>query len=448
MAKSYLTEAKTTGLINKWNKRISLVESVQKTPLTLEKKAALATTLENTKHLLEATQSRDIGQYKRFALDLVGAVVPNLISYDLVSVQAIDNRVGMVNYIKYLYGSNKGTTVAGTEFASSLNLGKSDPNYTTDLVDVEILGNSGETTYEVSLQWSPVTPGSVNINTGDVLITDDGAGKLTAESGLTSGEINYQTGLVKFTLESSATQDVAASYSYNNEYVVSPNIPEINLKIESLPVIAKARRLKALYGFEASFELQKEYGQDIETLLASQAAAEIAHEIDIELTNDLYRMANAGAEVVWSKTAPTGVSQSDHYLSFQTSMTQASNTIYGATRRVRANFMVCGLNVATVVESMRTFTPSGVTNMNGPYYLGTIGNIKIYVNPEFDPNVYVMGYKGDDLLQTGYIYAPYMPITRSDMVMLEDMAGRIGWATMYAKRMVNDKMYIRGRITD
>lgn len=122
------------------------------------------------------------------------------------------------------------------------------------------------------------------------------------------------------------------------------------------------------------------------------------------------------------------------------------NIVYQSTRKIKPNFMVCGLNVASVIEVMRNFSPSGQQAI-GPYFMGTLGNIKVYVSPEYNPDEYVMGYKGSSFMDAGMFYCPYMPIISTDLLMTDDFAGRKGWATMYAKKMVNNKMYIRGKIT-
>ncbi len=450
----YLLEAKTKVLTEKWSKRISLVESTQgNKPMGLDRKAALAKVLENTQQFLKSTvvegvQSSDIGQYKRFALDLVTTMIPNLIAYDLVSVQPIENRVGMINYIKYVYGTAKGATAAGQEYASALNFGTKDPNYTTKNVLDEAQISIDAVAVEFNLAWKPVLPGTVTIKHGDIVITDNGQNVLTAVAGLAAnGTIDYATGAVAYTLSVADDTPAVATYQYNNEYIPAANIPDITLKIVSLPIVAETRRLKAYYAFEAAFELQKEYGHDMQELLNAQAAADIAHEIDIEICNDLYRLANAGNELTWSKAQPMGVSLIDHYDSLLATFNEGSNAIHQATKRVHANFVVVGTAVAAVLESTRNFVSANATNVNGPYYAGTIGRFKAYVNPEFGQNEFVMGYKGDNLLHSGYVYAPYMPILTTDLVQLEDMAGRKGWATMYGKRMLNDKMFIKGRIT-
>lgn len=111
------------------------------------------------------------------------------------------------------------------------------------------------------------------------------------------------------------------------------------------------------------------------------------------------------------------------------------------------NFVVCGLGVATVIETMRNFTPSGVTAV-GPHFLGTLGNYKVFVNPDYRENEFVLGYKGSTMFDAGAFYCPYMPVSSTDLIMDANFRGQRGYATMYGKCLLNDKMYIKGYITD
>lgn len=455
MATPSLMTAKNAMLVNKWKTRINLSEGIQKKnskkPFTLEQKVALAVTLENTDQrlkLIESTNPSAIGQYKRYALDIVNAVVPNLIAYDLCSVQPIDNRVGMINYILYEYGRAKGQAQEGQMFASSLNMGQSDPNYTANSIDLEVLAESGQATITTNVQWTPVVPGSffVTAEGGTKVGQDDGNGNITG-TGITSGTINYATGEVTVTFDAAPSDEPSASYRYNNEDAPIKNVPEVNLRISSLPVIAQSRKMKAVYAFDAAYELEKEYGQNIDTLLATEVAGEISHEIDMELANDMYKMAGAGVDLTWSKTQPVGVNNIDHYDSFYTKLIEGANVVFGATRKVQPNFMICGLGVSSVVQVMRNFTPSNAIAI-GPHFIGTLGALRVYVSPDFGANDFVLGYKGTSFMDAGMFYCPYMPIVSTDLLMTDDFAGRKGWATMYAKKMVNNKMYLRGHITD
>lgn len=451
---------KTKYLIAKWSKRIGMVEKAQGKPLNFEKRAALANSLESTAQRIiakEATNPGSIGQYKRYALDIITATVPNLIAFDLYAVQAMDNRIGMINYMDYIYSKDKGQTKAGTMFASSINMGRSDMNYSSDLVKDELVAsNGGDAHIQVVLPWWPVIVSTFSIESADgttVIGIADGNGTITG-TGITSGTIKPD-GTLDVTLASAPTQDVVVSYRYNNEDVRSDgpvsagftNVPEVELKINSLPVEAKARTLRSYWAFDAAYELQKEYGQDIETLLATQVTGELAHEIDNELTLDLLSFANAGTPLTWSKSITGNISLVDHYDSFNAKLVEGSNQIFDATRKVKANFIVCGLGVASVIEIMRNFTASGITAV-GPHFLGTLGNLKVFVNPDYPSNEFVLGYKGSNMFDAGAFYCPYMPVSSTDLIMDANFRGQRGWATMYGKKLLNSKMYLKGAITD
>lgn len=433
---------KTKYLIEKWKKRIDMVEKAQGSAMTFEKRAALANSLESTHdriRAMEATNPGSIGAYKRYALDIVTATVPNLIAFDVMAVQAMDNRIGMINYLDYQYSKTKGQTPAGTMFASSINMGKSDMNYSSDLVQNEAVGTGDGSTKVFQLAWTPVIPDSVTVTVNGAANTNF---TVTPEGALT------------FATAPASSSAIVATYAFNNEDVRSDgpvaagftNVPEVELKINSLPVEAHARTLRSFWAFDAQYELQKEYGQDIETLLATQVTGELAHEIDNELTLDLLRFAGAGTPLTWSKTLTPGISLVDHYDSFNAALVEGSNVIFDATRRVKANFMICGLGVSSVVEVMRGFTASGITAV-GPHFLGTLGNLKVYVNPDYPSDEFVLGYKGNTMFDAGAFYCPYMPVSSTDLIMDANFRGQRGWCTMYGKKLLNNKMYIRGKIT-
>ena len=420
--------------------RIAIAESARKAAgkagMTYEQKLATAVTLDNTQRQLKvmeslnyggATQPSSIGQYKRFALDMVATLVPSLIAPEVVSVQAIDNKVGMINILEYQYGSNKGSAKAGETFASPLGYQGMNPYYTTASVDGEDL-IAGDSNF---LQYTPVKPGTLRVVKADGTLDDT----VTLKDAFT-GE-----------LDGTVTAGSKAYYLYDNE-TVPVTAPQIKLDIKSLPIETKARKLSAIWAFDAQYELSKEYGQDLQQLLATQAVAEIEQEIDNEITLDLYRIANAGPEVSWSKVQPVGVSVIDHYDSFWNKIVEGSNEIYGATRRARANFMICGLGVDAVLKTMRNFVASEDLTAIGPHFVGTLGGqIKVYVNPNYDPNTFVLGYKGPNMLDAGYVYCPYMPIMTTGMVSLADDFGtREGWATQYGKKAINPRLYVKGRI--
>lgn len=271
--------------MRKFAGRINMAESVQKKvgkTMGLDKKIALATMLENTNSLLEATNSQNIPS-KTFFLDMITAVVPNLIASDIVSVQALDSKAGIISYLKYNYGTSKGRTAAGTTFNTSLNTGYSDASYTSRNVDEEFIAGS-------NLDFSPIIVGTFTATTEDGKVITESA-KVTngvvdlvcAGDESITGKLNYATGAITLT---GTTGDVFASYEYDNETVPFADhgsesyhnvIPEITMDLAQLPIYAKSRKLAAYWGFDAAYDLKKQYGTEINDLISVQAAGEIAH---------------------------------------------------------------------------------------------------------------------------------------------------------------------------
>lgn len=458
LSEKFLSTPQVKRAASLHGKRIQIAESIRtkagKAPLSLETKAALATCLENTRQICEATQSSHIPS-KTFFMDMVASVIPNTIAPEIVSVQAMDSKAGMVSYLRFVYGDNKGATQAGTMFNNSLYKGTSDPYYSSRQIANESIA-FGTTDTAAELDFYPIIPDTFEalINGVTVALDKSVVGKVTftleSPDGGTpvTATLNLANGHIDVTGTVSEEVTVDFNYEYDNE-TAPVKVPQINLELAQIPMVAKSRKLAAYWGFDAAFDLKKQYGEDVTALMATQAAAEIAHEIDTEIVLDLYAKAGAGAELVWSRTSPVGVQLIDHYDSFYATLTAGKNIIFGATQRYNPNFICCGLNVASVIEVMRNFDGAGAGNGVGPHFIGTLGGTyKIYVVPAMDPDTFVMGFKGNNFLETGYVYAPYMPVLSTDLLTTADMVGQQGYATSYAKKMVNAKLYLKGRIVD
>ena len=250
---------------------IRAAESVQKAQgktLNLEKKVALATTLANTKMICEATNSSNIPS-KTYFMDMLTAVVPNLIAPDIVSTQALESKAGMISYLRFTYGSDKSPVSAGQMFNNSLYTGRSEATYSSREIVEEPIADGA------NLDYVPVLPGTVTITDSSVgTCVDDGTGILKdVTTGTQVGTINYATGAVSLT----GATDATASYEYNNEQVPDLKVPEINMSLAQIPIFAKSRKLAAYWGFDAAYDLRQQYGTEILDVMSAQAAGEIAH---------------------------------------------------------------------------------------------------------------------------------------------------------------------------
>lgn len=471
-ASAYILEG--SAKVKKWGKTLTEVNKqlakASKPVLNMEGQTALAKLLENTQNrinyeLRESTQNTMVGPYKKYAMDIIAGMVPNLIAMDVVSVQPLENKQGIINYVEFQAGSDKagyardgqtlvevkkgdlisstyeyqgaGTSEGYTDY--SAGRGSAEPVVTT------LVADGGK----YFVPWTPLWTDEAAIAATQFKVstdvyTIDADGKVYKNDALDAdSSIDITTG--ELVLDG-VSDDVTAEYFFNNEYA-PVMVPEIDLAIKSELVLAKSRKLKALWSFDAQYELQKDYGQDIGALLAAQAAGEIAHEIDTEICLDL--TFGAGSTVsAWDAATPYGVSQAQHFESFKTALNRASRQIYQKTKRALGNFVICGTNVATVIESTPSFVANSLGNTVGPYLLGTWGAYKVYVNPFLPTNQFVVGFKGDNLFEAGYVYAPYLPVATTQMLMLADFQGQQGWATSYGKKMLQNKFYCAGSITN
>lgn len=440
----------------KWAKELNAVNAAFDNKLDYVRQMSTAMLLESTnnhierfKAMNEGTQVGDVGFFQKYAINLLSAAIPNLIAPDIVSMQPMANRVGEMRYLKVLYGSDKGAVKSGDTMFSAFRGGNGETGYTSDTIEGEVIEptlDTAKTKATFNLNWLPVVPGRVKLVVKDTIeITDDGKGALKGTGGVT-GTINYNSGAVTLTLTEALTDSdmVEATYVYDN--INTPvKAPEVFFKIASTPIVAKSRKLKATYSLDSAFDLTKDYGMQINNEIVTYTAAQIKHEIDGEIMNDLLRVASADA-TTWNSTVRDGISMRDHNESFNNKIVEASNNIFNATLLASGSFMVVGMGASNIVETLPRFKPSGVVKPVGPHLVGYLGSMPVYKNPFYPTDAYLVGWRGTGLFDAGYLYCPYMPIMSTQLIMDSTFEGQRGFATSYGKKVVNGNMYSRGKI--
>jgi len=158
--------------------------------------------------------------------------------------------------------------------------------------------------------------------------------------------------------------------------------------------------------------------------------------------------------VTWPLAPGVGLSWTEHKLSFVDILIRGSNNIFQLTRRGQPNWVVCGLEVSSVIESLPGFKASdAMQSPNGVIFAGTLaGRWRIYKDPYNIDNTatqqnLLIGYKGATFLDAGYVYAPYIPFYTTPSVVLDDFIVRKGMATQWGKRKINGRFYCRGTVT-
>jgi len=246
-----------------------------------------------------------------------------------------------------------------------------------------------------------------------------------------------------------------------------PTIPQIDFKLSADQVTASGRKLKASWTPELAQDLAAYQNIDAEIELTQVLAETIALEIDREILGDLLYNAT-GANYYWSrapgkfldKTTGNTVSgasftgtKREWYESLIELCIDAANTIHRKTLRGAANFVVTSPDVATILEASVLYKP--VLSMDSKETMFTVGTEKVgtlnnrftvYKDPYFPRNKILLGYKGSTFLETGYVYAPYVPLIITPTIYRpDDFTPTKGVMTRYAKKLVRSDFY--GTIT-
>ena len=241
------------------------------------------------------------------------------------------------------------------------------------------------------------------------------------------------------------------------------SIPEINVQLRSETIAAKTRKLKAQWTPEFAQDLNAYQNLDAEAELTSMLSEYISLEIDLEILDMLIENApitefwsakvgnqiNAGNTAFVNNVSGVYYTQMTWFQTLGIKLQKVSNTIHQRTLRGGANFMVVSPTVATILESIPGFaadTDGAADTMKYAFGVQKIGQLnsryKVYKNPYMTENVILMGFRGSQFLETGAVYAPYVPLIMTPLVYDPNtFTPRKGIMTRYAKKMVRPEFY-------
>ena len=259
-------------------------------------------------------------------------------------------------------------------------------------------------------------------------------------------------------------EDASGAGYANAESDTTLAIPQIDVKMKSEAIVAKTRKLKAQWTPEFAQDLNAYQALDAEAELTSIMSEYISLEIDLELLDMLIQDASA-ADEYWNAQNNQGLnsgktgyddlnfynSQGQWFQTLGTKMQKVSNKIHQKTLRGGANFCVISPTVATVIESIPGFASNsdGDASKNkfafGIQKMGQMNSrYDVYKNPYMTENVILMGYRGNQFLETGAVFAPYIPLIMTPLVYDPDtFTPRKGLLTRYAKKMIRPEFYGR-----
>ena len=262
-------------------------------------------------------------------------------------------------------------------------------------------------------------------------------------------------------------EDAANAGYPNNDSTTAINIPEINVQMRSEAIVAKTRKLKAQWTPEFSQDLNAFHSLDAEAELTSILSEYISLEIDLEILDMLIQNVPTNQQEFWSAKVGNAVvngavvsntsgvyyTQMSWFQTLGIKLQKISNIIHQRTLRGGANFIVVSPTVATVLESIPGFaadTDGDSARMTYAFGVQKIGSLnsryKVYKNPYMLENVILMGFRGNQFLESGAVYAPYVPLIMTPLVYDPNtFTPRKGIMTRYAKKMVRPEFY--GKVT-
>ena len=306
------------------------------------------------------------------------------------------------------------------------------------------------------------------ITSGDLIIVVTGTDVADAASNF--GNVNTASFAIDDAFDDAAALGAVQGES-NWGLEGEANIPEIDIKVDSIAVTAKTKKLKAKWTPELAQDLNAYHNLDAEVELTSILSEHIALELDQEILEDLVKGATAG-KLYWSRLpgkfvnreTGTGISGSsfpdftgnvsEWYETLVETINDVSAAIHRKTLRGGANFIVVSPEVANLLEFTAGFRGS-VTHDDDRGQVGAVrvGSLSkkfdVYVDPYFPRNVVLCGRKGSSFLESGYVYAPYVPLQMTPTIFgTEDFVPRKGVMTRYAKKMVRPDMYGLVIVTD
>jgi hypothetical protein len=316
--------------------------------------------------------------------------------------------------------------------------------------------NYGETT---TTTWSAAGTGNggsfFNIcsPTGIIYLEVD----LTSPASFGSNSLDGYTGTT-FSSTTAANSAFRALYRRYQELEFEDKIGEVSFELDSVTVSVTERKLRAQWSPELAQDVAAFHNIDAEAELTALLSEQVAAEIDREILRDLRK--GAAWNLRWdyngwkriSSTNSTPYTQKDWNQTLITAINQISAQIHKSTLRGGANWIVVSSEVSAIFDDLEYFHVSNAAPEQDQYNMGIervgtlAGRYQVYRDPYFPANQVLMGHKGTSLLDTGYVYAPYVPLQLTPtMYNPFNFTPIKGIMTRYAKKMVNNRFY--GRIT-
>jgi len=462
-------------------------------------------------------------QWAGVALPLVRKVFGQIAAKEFVSVQPMNLPSGLVFYLDFQYGTTKSPFTAGNSMYGTTDpagtfgntnagglYGAGRYSYSTQTTESTIspvtqqsaswddanydggLSSSGTffgATPAYTLLFVPTSSIDANFDTEAIrsfqifsesvnvtaypqftkLTTQSGSGDTCVQFLINADDVTvngFFDGGISYSLQPTDAdrgdfEDGNTNLNGNNANPIT--IPQVNVQMSSEAIVAKTKKLKAVWTPEFAQDLNAYHSLDAEAELTSIMSEYISLEIDLEIMDMLIESANAGTEV-WSAINNQSIaqdangtetnlgfynSQGQWFQTLGTKIQKLSNIIHQKTLRGGASFLVCSPTIGTILESIPGFAAASdgdaakASYAFGVQKVGQLnGRYQVYKNPYMTENQILLGYRGSQFLEAGAVFAPYIPLIMTPMVYDPNtFTPRKGLLTRYAKKMLRPEYY-------
>lgn len=331
-----------------------------------------------------------VQNYDPVMFSLIRRSAPRLISYDIMGVQPMTGPTSTVFYMRSRYGDMKGKEALFGE----ANTGFS----TINTPDPNVLGDAGT-------------------NVGDAP-----TGKVET--------YNYAAAMKLSQAEALGSKN-------------SQDWAEMAISIDKTSIEAKSRKLKAEYTHEFAQDLKAIHGLDAVRELSNVLATELTAEINREAIRTVYGVAKIGSPA--SRVTDEGVIDLDvdtngrwsaeRWVGLHMMIEMEANDLAKATRRGRGNIILCSSNVASALRAAKLLNITDAANLQiddtGNTFAGTMGQMKVYIDPYAMEDFIIVGYKGQHVWDSGIYYCPYTPFQQIKSLTSDTLTPIIGFQTRY-----------------
>ena len=516
-------QEETRGLVKKWEST-GLLEGLNEE----QKVQGMAVLLENqARQLIDEASSTGTSanseEWSGVALPLVRKIFGELAAQEFVSVQPMNLPSGLIFYLDFKYGTAQPNFGSGDQ-VFGITSGSGDPSqglygagkfgYS---VNDKTSTSQATTAITSSVAWSDVdfepdlSSSLSNLKAFDVPLSTmtrpdkegvrafkpTGSAAFTAFypaytkilDGVDGSEVAPSDGSashVRFIVdEGSIAANVSVQYHQQptdttrgdfedtpTEPATDSGIPEIDIAMRSIPIVAKTRKLKAVWTPELAQDLNAYHSVDAEAELTSLLSEYVSMEIDLEILDMLrlnalaktekwsakvgFELNNAGTAFEETSGNSNAYTKGEWFQTLGNKIQSVSNAIHQKTLRGGANFIVVSPEIATILESIPGYaTDSDGASTNNSYAMGVqkaglLNNrFTVYKNPYQFENVILVGFRGSNFLETGAVYAPYVPMIMTPLVYdPTNFTPRKGVMTRYAKEVVRPEFYGKVVVAD